>query len=190
MFASVHWSQVCFFIRAHYYVPRAGYCSIQMHHEGIMRTSGILTIGAMLLIAGMPLLSCTGKRPANLGVSDSGLSPCPASPNCVSSDASDISHAIPPLQLAVPANEGWKTARELVSRLPRTRIVNETSGYLHAECQSALFGFIDDLELDLRPAENVIAVRSASRMGHSDLGVNRRRVEALREALGNRGIVR
>jgi uncharacterized protein (DUF1499 family) len=73
--------------------------------------------------------------------------------------------------------------------LPRTRIVNETTGYLHAECQSALFGFIDDLELDLRPAESAIAIRSASRIGYSDFGVNRRRVDTLREALINRGAV-
>lgn len=155
-----------------------------------MRILKIFTIGAMLLIAGMPLLSCSGKRPVNIGVSDSGLAPCPASPNCVSSDAGDTSHSISPLQLNVPPNAGWKTARELVAGLPRTHIVQETSGYLHAECQSALFGFVDDLELHLRPAENIIAIRSASRLGHSDLGVNRRRVEALRQALIKRDVVR
>jgi uncharacterized protein (DUF1499 family) len=154
-----------------------------------MRIPGIFTIGALLLITSMPLLSCTGKRPAHLGVSDAGLSPCPASPNCVSSDASDREHSTPPLRLVVPPDEGWKMARELVLTLPRTRIVNETTGYLHAECQSALFGFIDDLELDLRPAESAIAIRSASRIGYSDFGVNRRRVDTLREALINRGAV-
>jgi uncharacterized protein (DUF1499 family) len=68
--------------------------------------------------------------------------------------------------------------------------VNETPGYLHAECRSALFGFVDDLELHLRVSEGVIAVRSASRLGYSDLGVNRRRVEILRTSLINRGMVR
>ena len=155
-----------------------------------MQIPRILTIGAMLLIISMPLLSCTGKRPVNIGASDSGLAPCPASPNCVSSDASDSSHSIPPLQLDVPPDEGWKTARELVASLPRTHIVQEASGYLHAECQSALFGFVDDLELHLRPAESIIAIRSTSRLGYSDLGVNRRRVEALRQALIKRDVVR
>lgn len=155
-----------------------------------MRILGIFTLGAMLLIAGMPLLSCTGKHPVNIGVSDSGLAPCPGSPNCVSSDAGDDSHSIPPLQLNVPPDAGWKSARELVARLPRTHIVQEASGYLHAECQSALFGFVDDLELHLRATENIIAIRSASRLGYSDFGVNRRRVEALRQALIEQGVVR
>ena len=62
--------------------------------------------------------------------------------------------------------------------------------YLHAECRSAVFGFVDDLELNLRPAEGIIAVRSASRLGYSDLGVNRKRIETLRTALIRQGIVK
>jgi len=138
----------------------------------------------------MPLLSCAGKRPTNLGVSDTGLSPCPSSPNCVSSDASDSGHQISALQLAAAPAEAWRSAREVVMELPRARIVEETEDYLHAECRSALFGFVDDLELQLRPSESIIAVRSASRLGYSDFGVNRRRVEALRESLAGRGVLR
>jgi uncharacterized protein (DUF1499 family) len=77
-----------------------------------------------------------------------------------------------------------------VAKLPRTRIVTDAEGYLHAECRSALLGFVDDLELHLRPADAQIAVRSASRLGYSDMGVNRRRVEALRAALAARGVIR
>jgi uncharacterized protein (DUF1499 family) len=80
----------------------------------------------------------------------------------------------------MPAGEAWPAVRGSVENLPRTRIVAVTSDYLHAECASAVFGFVDDLELHLRRAEGVIAVRSASRLGHSDLGVNRRRIENLR----------
>ena len=112
-----------------------------------------------------------------------GLSHCPSSPNCVSSDATDSRHRIPALQLAVAPAEAWRSVREVVMKLPRTRIVDETEDYLHAEYRSAVFGFVDDLELQLRPSERIIAVRSASRLGYSDLGVNRRRVEALRENL-------
>jgi len=68
--------------------------------------------------------------------------------------------------------------------------VKETSDYLHAECRSAWFGFVDDLELHLRPSEASIAVRSASRLGYSDLGVNRRRVEDLRASLIGRQVLR
>jgi uncharacterized protein (DUF1499 family) len=138
----------------------------------------------------MPLLSCAGTRPGNLGVADQRLAPCPSSPNCVSSDASDPTHAIPPLALEGPPEQAWQSARAAVAELPRTRIVTGTDDSLHAECRSALFGFVDDLELHLRPGEGIIAVRSASRLGYGDLGVNRRRVESLRGALVRRGVVR
>ncbi|HSD60534.1 MAG TPA: DUF1499 domain-containing protein [Burkholderiales bacterium] len=137
----------------------------------------------------MPLLSLGGSRPANLGVRDGRLAPCPASPNCVSSDADD-DHAVEPLRLALPAEKSWRAIREAVAALPRTAFVTETDDYLHAECQSALLGFVDDLELHLRPTEGIVAVRSASRLGHSDLGVNRKRVEGLRATLRSRGILR
>ncbi len=138
----------------------------------------------------MPFFSCAGSRPPNLGVHDSRLAPCPSSPNCVSSDVADSAHRIAAFEVAVPAAQAWQAARSAVVALPRTKIVSESDGYLHAECASALFGFIDDLELHLRPAQNLIAVRSASRLGYSDLGVNRRRVEKLRASLINQGIVR
>ena len=95
-----------------------------------------------------------------------------------------------PLELAASPDEAWQRVREFVSHLARIHIVTETPNYIHAECRSLLFGFVDDLELHLRPAENIIAVRSASRLGHSDLGVNRRRVESLRASLSNRGVLK
>jgi uncharacterized protein (DUF1499 family) len=91
--------------------------------------------------------------------------------------------------LVKPANEVWPVVREIVLALPRTRIVAETGNYLHAECRSFLFGFVDDLELYLRPEDGIIAVRSAARSGYSDFGVNRRRIESLRTSLINRGLI-
>jgi len=138
----------------------------------------------------MPLFSCAGTRPSHLGVKDSRLAPCPASPNCVSSDDADPAHLISSLQLALPPGVAWPAVRATVAGLPRTKIITQTDDYLHAECSSAVFGFVDDLELHLRPAQNLIAVRSAARLGRSDLGVNRRRVENLRSLLRQRGVVR
>ena len=138
----------------------------------------------------MPLFSCAGTRPSNLGVKDSRLAPCPSTPNCVSSDDGDPAHAVSSFQLASPAAEAWRAVHSTVAALPRTKIVTATADYLHAECSSALFGFVDDLELNLRPAQNVIAVRSAARLGHSDFGVNRRRVENLRVALRQKNVVK
>ncbi len=150
----------------------------------------IFIIGTVLLIASIPLLSCSDKRPSALDLSDSRLEPCPSSPNCFSSDDRDNGHKIAPFQLLKPANEVWSVVRELVSELPRTRIIKETGSYLHAECRSFLFGFVDDLELQLRPTDGIIAVRSAARSGYADFGVNRRRIESLRKALISRGMIR
>lgn len=135
-------------------------------------------------------MACSGKPPLNLGVSDTGLSSCPDSPNCVSSDAQSRDHKIQAYSLAIDTNLAWQAIREAVLKLPRTKIVTDTDGYLHVECRSAVFGFIDDFELHLRPKETVVAVRSASRVGHSDFGVNRKRVEQLRLMLIEQGVVK
>lgn len=152
-----------------------------------MSAVSLRIIAAILLF--MPLFSCAGKRPTNLGVKASRLAPCPSSPNCVSSDADDSAHSIAAFALAMPSREAWLAVRRSVESLPLTKIIAETSDYLHAECTSAIFGFVDDLELHLRNAEGVIAVRSASRLGYSDLGVNRRRIEDLRALLLKHGIL-
>jgi uncharacterized protein (DUF1499 family) len=118
------------------------------------------------------------------------LPACPASPNCVSSDADGERHGIAAFALVSPPEEAWRAARRAVAALPRTRIVAESDTVLRAECSSAMFAFVDDLELQLRPAQGIIAVRSASRIGWSDLGVNRHRVEAIRAALIQAGALR
>jgi uncharacterized protein (DUF1499 family) len=115
---------------------------------------------------------------------------CPSSPNCVSTDARDSRHAIAPFHLKRPESEIWSEVRAAVLKLPRTTIVTEDHHYLHAECRSNVFGFVDDLEIQVRPRERVLGVRSASRSGYYDFGVNQRRVETLRGLLRNRGIIR
>ena len=138
----------------------------------------------------MSLFSCAGQRPSTLGVKDARLAPCPASPNCVSSDDTDSRHSTSPFQRIVAPGEAWRAVRTAVASLPRTKIVSETENYLHVECSSAIFGFVDDLELHLRMPQNLIATRSAARLGYSDFGVNRRRVENLRSLLRQQGVIR
>lgn len=134
--------------------------------------------------------SCASKRPENLGLHDQRLAPCPSSPNCVSSDAGDRNHYVEPYALAVDSDAAWAALRERLAARPRTRVISATDDYLHAEERSRLLGFVDDVEFHLRSEEAVVAVRSASRLGYSDFGVNRRRVEAIRQALRARGVVR
>jgi uncharacterized protein (DUF1499 family) len=123
------------------------------------------------------------------GTASRSLAPCPASPNCVSSEASDPRHAVAPWVLRVPAADAWPAIGEAVAAMPRTRIVRSRDGVLHAEATSRIFRFVDDLELVLAPDGRRVDVRSASRVGWSDLGVNRRRVEQLRATLQARGLV-
>ena len=138
----------------------------------------------------MPLLSIPGTRPRNLGVHAGRLADCPSAPNCVASDAQDEAHAVEPFRISAPAVRAWEAVRETVAALPRTTVIVDSGDYLHAECSSALLGFVDDLELHLRPVEGIIAVRSASRVGYSDLGVNAGRIETLRQELVHAGVIK
>ena len=130
----------------------------------------------------MCLLGCAGRRPADLGLTDGRLAPCPGSPNCVSSQADETAHRVDPLAFDGEPTAAWQALIQVIEQLPRTRIVSRDDRYLHAECRSRLWGFVDDLEAALEPAAGVIHLRSAARLGHSDLGVNRRRIETIRRA--------
>ena len=120
-------------------------------------------------------------RPVAGGIDEGRLAPCPNKPNCVCSQDTDPQHAIEPLP-AVGADP-MITLAQVVRQMPRTAIVKETPNYLHATFQSKVFRFIDDVEFLYDPEEKVIQVRSASRLGYSDFGVNRDRIEEIRNAL-------
>ncbi|MBN3944447.1 MAG: DUF1499 domain-containing protein [Nostoc sp.] len=121
-----------------------------------------------------------GKRPNNLGISNGKLASCPNSPNCVSSQSTDASHQIAPLTFTSTSEEAITNLKQIIESLPRTKIITESQDYLYAEFKSALLGFVDDVEFYLDRNANVIHVRSASRLGQSDLGVNRQRIETIR----------
>ncbi|NNE68938.1 MAG: DUF1499 domain-containing protein [Rhodothermales bacterium] len=136
-----------------------------------------------LVVVAMSFLGCTGTRPPDIGVTDGRLADCPSTPNCVSSDAdpTDEEHYIDALDAGNADDSAvWEAARAAVEALPRTEIITESDGYLYAESTSRMLRFVDDVELHWRPASRTIAVRSASRIGRSDFGVNRKRVEQLR----------
>ncbi|KGF71525.1 hypothetical protein DO97_17795 [Neosynechococcus sphagnicola sy1] len=124
-----------------------------------------------------------GKRPTNLGIKNGKLAPCPNSPNCVSSQAQDAAHAIAPLGYRSTPEQAMAHLKQVVQSLPRNRIVTVTRNYLYVEFTSALMGFVDDVEFYLEESTKVIQVRSASRLGKSDLGVNRQRIETIRTGL-------
>ena len=119
----------------------------------------------------------SSKRPDNLGVRDGQLVPCKRSPNCVSSQAnpSDREHYIAPIHGTLAQ------VAAAVRAMPRTTIVSEKADYLYAEFRSRLLRFVDDVEFYFDGS--VIHVRSCSRLGRRDFGVNRRRIEALRRLI-------
>ena len=111
------------------------------------------------------------------------LAPCPNSPNCVSSQTTDAVHKIAPLTFTSNPQQAIANLKNIIPSLPRTKIINETEDYLYVEFKSALLGFVDDVEFYLDSNANAIQVRSASRLGQSDLGVNRQRIETIRAKL-------
>ena len=108
------------------------------------------------------------------------LSVCPSSPNCVSTQASDESHAIAPFLYKKSRAEAKEALKAIVASLPRTKLIEEDESYLHYEFTSLLLRFIDDVEFVLDETAKTVHFRSASRTGYSDLGVNRRRMEQVR----------
>ena len=115
------------------------------------------------------------------------LRPCPTKPNCVSSRATDAKHYIDPLRYTGHTPGAIEALRRIIGDAPRAAVVDDRPGYLRAEFTSRLFRFVDDLELLADEAAGVIHVRSASRIGYSDLGANRRRVEWLRKNFSSQG---
>lgn len=135
-----------------------------------------------VLATGAIVLGCRMNRPPTLGLAAGKLLPCPGSPNCVCSQDPDADHQIAPLAYTGDGPAALGRLKSVVMAQPRARITEEHGGYLRAEFTSLIFRFVDDVEFVLDENAHVIHVRSASRVGHSDLGVNRRRVERLRTA--------
>lgn len=116
-----------------------------------------------------------------VGLVDGRLRACPPSPNCVCSQEADADHSITPLRFQDAPNDAWQRLQRVLQTLPRTRVVSSADGYLHVEFTTALLRFVDDVEFLQDPSARVIHVRSASRVGYSDLGANRKRIEQIRK---------
>jgi uncharacterized protein (DUF1499 family) len=142
--------------------------------------AGIERILSAIVVLSMLSIGCAGVRPVNLGIKDGKLEPCPSTPNCVSSQSSDREHFVEPLSFTGTAAEAHAGIKKIILSMKRSRIITDTDSYIHAEFTSAVFRFVDDVEFQFDEGTKVIHVRSAARLGHSDLGVNRKRVEDIR----------
>jgi uncharacterized protein (DUF1499 family) len=146
----------------------------------------VLWIVAVCLLLGgivtLALLSAASRWRPELGVHDGRLLPCSSRPNCVSTTAEDEQHRIEPLSFSDSPEEAWARVQKVMAEWPRTRVVTVTDTYLHAECVSLLFRFVDDVELLLDREAKVMHFRASARVGRSDLGANRQRMESIRRA--------
>ena len=124
------------------------------------------------LLLSLALFHVVGPVPPELGVHGGALAPCPSTAHCARADwpVADPQAALAALQPVLAA-------------MPRTALLEQTESYLHATASSALFGFVDDVELYADTAHGLLQARSVSRLGDSDLGVNGRRLAALQQSL-------
>jgi len=158
-------------------------------------------LAVALLIAGavaglaVHVLTATGdtvfswKRPDGLGLKDGGrLARCKSSPNCVSSqaDPGDAEHYVAPIAFKGSTAAAMAAARTAIEGMERATIIRNEGGYLYAEFRTKLMRYVDDLELAFDEKAGALHVRSASRLGRRDFGVNRARIEALRARIEGR----
>ncbi len=132
------------------------------------------------LLLSLSLFGCAGTRPAGLGVKDGRLAPCPSTPNCVSTESIDRAHLIEPLRFSGTPEGAIARLKQILPAMERARIVEENDRYLRAEFTSLIFRFVDDVEFYVDADRKLIQLRSASRIGRSDFGVNRKRMEQIR----------
>ena len=141
-------------------------------------------LSGFLILAFLAFRKWPSRRPENLGLKDGTLHPCPDKPNCVCSLDLKPQHAIDPIRFDGDGRDQWRRLVSAIELDAQARIVTASDTYLHAEFTTPLFQFVDDLELHLDRQHNTIHIRSASRTGHSDLGVNRARVARLLKQAG------
>jgi uncharacterized protein (DUF1499 family) len=150
----------------------------------LMRAARMLSVVAVALIVGVLafgwLIGFEAPAPDGLGLVDGRLAPCPPSPNCVSSQAEDGAQRVDPLPLDGADGQDMAAWQRALLQMPGVEIRDAQPGYLRATARTRWLGFVDDLELWVDDEQRVVQVRSASRVGHSDLGANRRRIEQLR----------
>jgi len=138
----------------------------------------------ILLVVAVPflipaLLNLGASRPQNLGVNDGLLSPCPDSPNCVCTQDDSPEHQMKPIPFTDSPDDALERIKAAIQSLPRTALISESKTYLHFEVRSLIYRYVDDVEIYIDAPQKLIHFRSASRVGKSDMGVNRARMDEL-----------
>ena len=141
----------------------------------------LLAIGGVVIFFVLRwLVQRVSPMPDHLGVANGRLTPCPDSPNCVSTQAADEEHAITPIAYEGEPSAAHATILAILQADPQFTIITNTPTYIHAEARTAVWQFIDDVEFFFDETEGLIHFRSAARLGYGDAGVNRQRMEVIR----------
>jgi len=140
-------------------------------------------VGTLLFFLIVSVLTRTfpPSKPLTVGLRDNSLQNCGSKPNCVCSIQNDSVHGIAPFQIRENVNSSMEKLSKIIQSMNGARIISSQEGYLYAEFKTSFFGFIDDVEFHVNESANRIEVRSASRLGYSDLGLNRSRLESIRK---------
>lgn len=120
---------------------------------------------------------------SKLGVNNNKLALCPETPNCVSSQTESKAHYIQPIEFMGTQEEAYNRITQIIESEKRTKVIVLEKNYIRSEFTSALFRFVDDVEFyfpEKQTGKTIIHVRSASRVGYSDFGANRKRIERIR----------
>ena len=141
----------------------------------------IAIVLALFALVGLKVLSAVAKRPDDLGVHNGKLTACPPSPSCVCSQCDIDVHQMDPWNYQGTANDAITAVQSVLNSYPRTSLIETEPRYVRAESKSLVFGFVDDLEFFIDDVEQKVHFRSASRVGKSDFGVNRSRMQKLHE---------
>ena len=140
---------------------------------------GVAAVGITAILA---ILARVVKSPANLGVRDGKLAPCPNSPNCVSTQSQDPRHQIDPIPYTTSPAEAKAALLRIVHSMERSKIITDDPTYVHAEFRTQGIGYVDDVEFYFDQEAQVIHFRSSARLPYWDWGVNRKRMEEIRTA--------
>lgn len=142
-------------------------------------TYKMILLALCLLGLGLFTTACSSSAPDSLGVKNGKLAPCPNSPNCISSQATDKEHSIAALKISGNTDAVMQRLADTIKTM-NGKVITIKGPYLHAEFRSKVFRFVDDLECYYDEAKELIELRSAARLGYSDFSVNRNRAEELR----------
>lgn len=139
----------------------------------------IATLVALVVAGVAATLALSTREPSTVGTPGD-LAPCPGTPNCVHSRVTDGYEAIAPFTFEGDPVEAMHRLRRALGATPRLSIETDTGDYIHAVARTPSYLFADDLEFLLDAERGRIDLRSASRLGMGDHGVNRKRIEGIR----------